>query len=78
MLHVCCVSHETPYVTPSRNSPPLPVFRTRLARNTRCNTMSHLTVAGCSWGEESGRIPTPRAVLVHPSDLHLDVQAGRL
>ena len=29
------------------SSPPQPVFRTRLARNACCNTMSHLAAAGC-------------------------------
>ena len=42
------VSRETPDVTPCRTSPPMPVFRTRLARNARCNTMSHLTTTGSS------------------------------
>ena len=40
------VSHKTPGVTPCRTSPPMPVFRMLLARNARCNTMSHLTAAG--------------------------------
>ena len=40
------VSHETPDVTPCRTSPPMLFFRTRLARNAWCNTMSHLTAAG--------------------------------
>ena len=48
-FHVLDVSHEAPDVTPSRASPPMPVFRTCLARNAWCNTMSHLTAAGCTW-----------------------------
>ena len=40
------VSHETPDVTPRRTSLPMPFVRTCLARNTRGNTMSHLTAAG--------------------------------
>ena len=42
------VSHETPDVTPCCTSPPMPFFRTCLARNAWCNTMSHLTAAGWS------------------------------
>ena len=42
------VSHETPDGTQCRTSPPMLFFRARLARNARCNTMSHLTAAGCS------------------------------
>ena len=42
------VSHETPDVTPCRTSPPMPLVRTRLARNAWCNTISHLTAAGCT------------------------------
>ena len=41
------VSHETPDVTPCRASLPMPFVYTRLARNARCNTMPHLTAAGC-------------------------------
>ena len=41
--------HETPDVTPCRTSPPMPVFRSRLARNAWCNTISQLTAAGCIW-----------------------------
>ena len=44
-FHVLDVSHETPHVTPRRTSPPMPFFCTCLAW---CNTMSHLTAAGCS------------------------------
>ena len=40
------VSHETPDVTPCHTSPPMPTFRTCLARNAWCNTMSHLSAAG--------------------------------
>ena len=41
------VSHETPDVAPCRTLPPMPFVRTCLARNARCDTMSHLTAAGC-------------------------------
>ena len=39
VLHTCFkdASRETPDVTPCRTSPPLPIFRTCLARNARCN-----------------------------------------
>ena len=67
---VTCLSkdvlHETPDVAPCRTSPPMSFFRTRLARNTRCNTMSRLTAAMSSmlfetwpmfakWRPHSGR-----------------------
>ena len=39
------VSHKTPDVTPCHTSPPMPSLPTRLARNARCDTMSHLTAA---------------------------------
>ena len=50
------VPHETPNVAPCRTSPPMPVFRTwYLARTAWCNTMSHLTAAGCrDWRGLSG------------------------
>ena len=42
------VSHEMPDTTSCRTSPPIPFFRARLARNAWCNTVSHLTAAGCT------------------------------
>ena len=36
----------------------MPCFRTCLARGARCNTMSHLTAAGCSSGHLTGRKAT--------------------
>ena len=53
------VSHEMPDVTPCRISPRMPFFRTCLARNAWCSTMSHLTAAGCKTirlGMEKGRL----------------------
>ena len=50
-------SYETPDVTPCRTSPPMQVFRIRLARNTRCNTMSHLIAdAGFSYTSRAKRL----------------------
>ena len=46
-FHGLDVSHATPDVTPCRTSPPTPFFRMHLARNARCNTVSHLAAAGC-------------------------------
>ena len=47
-FHVLDVSHETHDVTTCRSSPPMLSCCTRLARNARCKTMSHLTAAGCT------------------------------
>ena len=46
-FHALDVSRETPDVTPCRASAPMPAVPTRLARNARCDTVSHLTAAGC-------------------------------
>ena len=49
VLRVCLKTSRTKTndVTPCRTSPPKPFVRTCLARNTRCNTILHLTAAGC-------------------------------
>ena len=68
VLHVCLKMSRAkpPDVRPCRSSPPMPLFLTRLARNAWCNTMSHLTSAGCSRGcfERLGPAQTRLRVLI--------------
>ena len=56
------VLHETPDVTPCRTSAPMPFFRTCLARNAWCNTMSHLTAAGSTCSTFHGSSVDTRSI----------------
>ena len=48
VLHCLLEDISRPDVTPCRTSLPMELVRTCVARNARCNTMSHLTAVGCT------------------------------